>query len=167
MNLIEWKDISDIFSVLFDRRPSITAWWCWMVPRNAPDHELVLTVPDPLNVLGNTTFVQRGSRQCWEGEQALLQLQPCRVWEMLSLPVWREIPTSKERHLYWKDHLAYSWDKREIFFLYWALQLGLEVQIKQTTHLKATDVTSMLKCTFSKELWTQTNFQLNDVINQG
>ena len=99
MNSIEWKDTND-FSVLFNSRPSITDWWCWMVPRNSLDPDLVLTVPDPLNVLGNTTFVQRGSRQYWEGEQALLQLQPCRVWEMLSLPVWREIPTSEERHLY-------------------------------------------------------------------
>ena len=72
---------------------------------------------------------------------------------MLSLPVWREIPTSKDKHLYQKDHLAYSGGKREIFFLHWALQLGLEVQIKQTTHLKATDVTNMLKCTFSTELF--------------
>ena len=72
---------------------------------------------------------------------------------MLSLPVWREMPTSKEKHLYEKGHLAYSGDKRKIFFLYWALQLGLKVQIKQTTHLKATDVTNMLKCTSSTELF--------------
>ena len=60
-----------------------------------PDPE-VHTVPDPLNVLIYTTFVQRGNRQCREGEHPLLQLQSCSVCEILSLPVWREIPKIKE-----------------------------------------------------------------------
>ena len=37
----------------------------------------VLTFPDPLNVLGNATFVQRGNRQCWENEHDFLQLEYC------------------------------------------------------------------------------------------
>ena len=59
MNLIEWKDIC-CSTVDLPLPPGDVD----QVPRNAPDPELVLTVPDPLNVLGNTTFVQRGSRQC-------------------------------------------------------------------------------------------------------
>ena len=45
-----------------------------------------LTVPDPPNIKGNTTFEQRGSRQCTDGVQPLLQLQSCRAFDMFGFP---------------------------------------------------------------------------------
>ena len=59
------------------------------------------TFSDPLNVLGNATLEQRGKRQWKEGVQPLLQLHCWNVCEMLSLSVWREVPSStKETFLY-------------------------------------------------------------------
>ena len=61
------------------------------------------TFSDPLNVLGNATLEQRGKRQWKEGVQPLLQLHCWNVCEMLSLPVWREVPSSTKEtvSLWW------------------------------------------------------------------
>ena len=49
-----------------------------------------LTFSDPLNVSENGIFVQRGKRQYWGGEHALLQLQSWKLSDMLNFPVWNE-----------------------------------------------------------------------------
>lgn len=152
MESIKWQH-KNVPWVLLNWRPSITSGQCWMVPWNASDHEPLLTVPDPLNVLGNTTVVQRGSRQCWEGKHALLQLQPCRVCEMFSLPVWRKIPTGKEMYIYQKNQLAHGRDKGEVVSSFWEFQFEPVVQMEQITWNTGTDVTNMYICASSTGLF--------------
>ena len=65
----------------------------------SPFHFLFpLTFPDPPNILGNTTFVHRGSRQCGDGEHPLLQLQSCKVFDMFKFPRCRVIPKRRKQH---------------------------------------------------------------------
>ena len=66
--------------------------WYQFVYKHCTLYTGTLTFPDPLNDSGKATFVQRGKWQCWGGEHSLLQLQPCTVCDMLSLPVWKENP---------------------------------------------------------------------------